>query len=582
MTEIIATSLRPSSAEAGSTILLRPKQLTTGLLPEYVLDHFPAAIGRHPTNDIELPFDAVSRYHARIEWQHGRPYVIDLRSSNGTFVNGKRVQQGPLADQDALAFGTIDFTVVLPDEDQAAPTVKSPSDTTSVQFMAQDDNVETVYHAEMPEQGVGVLDEEITDTRQLKEAKQQLRCFYRLHEILNSTTEEEKMLRRTIDLLFDVLPVDRGVILTRDEHDASMFRPIAIRTQRPVAGEKIGISKTILQRCLKEKVAVLTRDAAHDERFKQSESVMAHRLRSVMCVPIISAHTIFGFIHLDTTDAVRSFTEEDLTFLANVGVEIALHLHNLRMLHDRIATERMTAIGQTITGLAHNLKNILVLSQGGIEMMEKNLRKKDYDQLEETWGLARRGLDRIHRLVEEMLDYTRARTFERRRVAVNDMIEELRQTYAGELDKRGVECLLVLDPEVPPLMLDADGLEKALVNLLVNALDACEQGRGRVTIRSRLSADGALILQVEDNAGGIPAEIIPRIFVPFFTTKGSKGSGLGLSMTRKFIEDMGGRIDVHSTATEGTCFTITLAVQPSAPKSASPAATQKLKKKDEG
>ena len=115
-----------------------------------------------------------------------------------------------------------------------------------------------------------------------------------------------------------------------------------------------------------------------------------NQMRSVICVPLISAKHIFGFCHLDTTESVRSFTEEDLTFLAHVGQEVALRLHNLRMVQEKIVSERMAAIGQTITGMAHNIKNILVLSQGGAEMMEKRLHDRNYEALDETWSVVRR------------------------------------------------------------------------------------------------------------------------------------------------------------------------------------------------
>ena len=561
-------NLPAESPLAAVQLALRPKTLAEGLKPEYIIDRYPTTIGRHPTNDIELPFDAVSRYHARVELFDGNPRIVDLNSSNGTYINSRRVQLAQLEDQDSLAFGSLEFTVVSLEAAVYRVEAGAEDSPTSVQFLVDDDPAEPLYHTELPDDtsSVSYLNEEITNETQLKKAKERLVCLYRLQDVLRATIDEEKMLRKALALIFEVLPVDRGVILTRDLQDPAVFRPIAVKNKLRDGNDKIGISKTILQRSLREKVAVLTRDARTDARFNEAESIVAKGLRSVMCVPLISMRHVFGFIHLDSTEAVRSFTQEDLTFMANVGAEIATHLHNLRMMNDKIVSERMAAIGQTITGMAHNIKNILVLTKGGIEMMEKRLNRKNYETLDETWMVVRRGIERINGLVAEMLNYSRARNIQKQKAQINDLIEDLNRTFADEFAKRAMRCTLVLDKDCPKLMLDIDGLQKALENLILNAMEACEEGTGEVRITTSQTIDGNLQISVGDNGSGIPREVLSRIFVPFFTTKGSKGSGLGLAMTRKCIEDMGGRINVESAPGKGAIFTITIYTAPPDPR----------------
>jgi signal transduction histidine kinase len=184
----------------------------------------------------------------------------------------------------------------------------------------------------------------------------------------------------------------------------------------------------------------------------------------------------------------------------------------------------------------------------------------------------RRSLGRVNTLVQDMLDYSKARTVEKRRVDINALLKELYDSFADEFAKQRVRCHLVLDEALKPLMLDADGLEKALVNLIVNATQSLPEADGAIWLRTWIGEGGETTIEIEDNGTGIPKEILGRIFVPFFTTKGSKGSGLGLAMTKKFVEDMGGRIDVQSTESEGTCFRITLE---SGSTSASPSKKQK-------
>ena len=574
MNEQQGSTPRTGPEQSGPQVVLRPMNLAEGLQPEYVIERFPAGIGRHTSNEVELPFESVSRYHARIELQGGVPYLVDLQSANGSFVNGSPVRKAPLKDQDSIALGSLEFALLVTQEGggeaERKGAYQTTTEQTSVHFVQQEDTSQAVFHARMPDDAshISSIEEEITNERQLKRAKQRLVTLYRLQEMLRSSTDEERMLSDVLGLIFDGLPVDRGVVLLRDPGDRSLFRPAALRVSEGAAKASIGISKTILQRCLKEKVALLARDAPRDERFDAAESIVAHRMRSVMCAPLIAARQILGFIHVDTTDAVRSFNQDDLTFLAMVATEVATNLLNMRMLQERIGSERMAAIGQTITGMAHNIKNILVLSEGGIEMMEKRLKAKNYETLDETWLVVRRGIERINTMVHEMLDYSRARTVERRRTNVNELMEELHESYAEELGKRGLRCVMDLDEGCGELMLDRTGLTRALDNLILNAMEAVGdmQGAGEVRLATRKDEEGNLVIEVGDNGDGIPAEVQPRIFVPFFTTKGSKGSGLGLAMTKKFIMDMGGKITVQSVPGKGSTFRITLMVAPATPR----------------
>jgi len=550
-------------------LILKPKSSMPRLEEEYVIDRFPATVGRHRSNYIELPFESVSRFHARIEDHEGVLKVLDLKSSNGTMVNGKKIQSAPVMDQDTVSFGSIEF-IAYPIRDQSQPRIDKEEEEreigaeTIVHFVQEDqDVVQSVVEAEIPEDTSRIvsIEEEITDHDQFRRAKDRLLTFYRLQEILRSTADEKKVLSSALSLLFQVLPVDRGVVMLKDGLDSSTFLPVVTQMgpNQPIGSDEgIGISRTILTKCIKDKVGVLTTDAASDDRFNASESILMNRIRSAMCVPLVSYHQIFGVIHLDTQNSIRAFNKDDLTFVVNLGTEIAIHLHNLRMTQERIRTERMAAIGQTITGMAHNIKNVLLLSQGGMELMQKRLHDKSYDSLEETWGLVKRGIDRINTMVKDMLDYSRARKVEKRRCQANELLSEIRETFSDEMVKRGVVCSLDLDESCPPVMIDTDGLDKAVVNLLINAAEACTPGEGQITLRTRLEAEDTLVIEVEDNAGGIPDEILPRIFTPFFTTKGAKGTGLGLAMTKKFIEDMGGKIEIKTKYGVGTTFVITI------------------------
>ncbi len=214
-------------------------------------------------------------------------------------------------------------------------------------------------------------------------------------------------------------------------------------------------------------------------------------------------------------------------------------------------------MGQTIAGLAHNIKNILQLAKGGIELMDNAIGRESLEDVTSFWPVVRRGIDRMQSLTTEMLDYSRQTQPELHDANVNEVIDDLVRSFQRDRVDSGVEIDVELSPNIPMRRIDPDGLFKSVMNLLSNSVDAFEGGGGRITISTQFVRD-TIYVAVEDNGRGIPKGKLNKIFQPFFTTKGSKGTGLGLSMTKKYIDDMGGSIQVESEEGEGTSFTIAL------------------------
>ncbi len=242
-------------------ILLRPRNLLPHLLPEYRIDSFPATVGRHPTNDVELPYDSISRFHARLDINGNELTILDLRSSNGTSVNNKRVDSCVLKDQDILGFGGIEMTLVLLNDPAQSDHIDSRVDSkTSVHFTAGDHTVvKSVVEADLSDEtsDISALHKKALEGVSLERARDRLSTFYQLQEILRSTNDEKGLFRKVLNLLFEVLPVDRGVILTRDLEDSSLFNPVAVRVKENLENAiGIGISKTILMRCLKDRRSI--------------------------------------------------------------------------------------------------------------------------------------------------------------------------------------------------------------------------------------------------------------------------------------------------------------------------------------
>ena len=407
----------------------------------------------------------------------------------------------------------------------------------------------------------------VTDRQTLLKVNNRLSTLYALSELLRESAgmSEKEILKSVLDLVFESLSADRGAILTRFSREAKEFDVAVVKHRdQPILDQKVSLSRTILDRVVNERVAVLSSDAQADARFDASESIIMHNIRSTMCVPMISEGRVLGVIHLDTQSANKQFTEDDLEFITTLATEVAVSLENMRMRDERIHRERLAAVGETVAGISHNVKNILLLSQGGMELLDRACDAGNMQQVRDSWGIVRRGIEKIGKLVKDMLDYSRARKPKFAPVEVNEMICRIAEEVEEELIKKNVRLELELDENLKTFTSDEQGLTRALANLIINAAEAISHQDGLIKVVTELAQDGALVLRVEDNGCGIPAEKLEKIFFPFFTTKGSAGTGLGLSMCKKVVEDLGGLITVESIVGEGSKFTIILPPEPPA------------------
>lgn len=545
---------------AGTPALcLRPVEPGAAPKARYVLRGNTMTVGRHPSNDINIPVESVSRFHARIETQGDRLVVVDLNSSNGTYIDGKRVETAVLEPDHKLAFGNVAFFC---ERERAEAGASERHLDTPVKIVDGDSRQSNlIFQAEAGKRDttpIAKLTEIPTDRGEMAKAYRRLAALYRLSDVLHSNPEESQLLQSFIDLIFDVVQADRCAILLREGPESDL-KIRAARTRDPADQDRpMAISQTIIERCMQERIAILSQDAAADQRFKGSESVLLHEIRSTIVVPLVSQIAILGILHLDTRESVHAFNDDDLNFVTSLADELALFLDHRRMAEENLRNQEMAAIGTVITDLAHGIKNILLLSEGGVKLVDRLIDEGDMERLRQTWHVTQKSFSRISTMVKEMLDYSRAVEVRKTPCNLNQVVRETCEGFKEDFESKGVTVKARLDRRIEEALLDRKGLERCLVNLLVNACEAIEHGRGEITVTTQLNPSQDLVVMVEDNGEGIPSGKLSRVFYPRFTTKGKEGTGLGLAMTKKWITAVGGAIRVHSTEGEGTRFVITL------------------------
>ena len=236
-------------------------------------------------------------------------------------------------------------------------------------------------------------------------------------------------------------------------------------------------------------------------------------------------------------------------------------MREIKRLEDELLkSERMAAVGQTTAGIAHGVKNILHGMKLGAFMIDTGFEKQKAESLRKGWNLVRKNINRISKMTKEMLSLASTTPPAFELCSLNDIVDEVYELMADKARERGISLVLELDHSLPRVSVDPEGIHTCLLNLVTNAIEAFPKtgGGGQVVVSSREEAGVGVCLEVKDNGGGMTRQLKEQIFENLFSTKGARGTGLGLALTQKIVYEHGGYIQVESELNKGSSFTIVL------------------------
>ena len=228
-----------------------------------------------------------------------------------------------------------------------------------------------------------------------------------------------------------------------------------------------------------------------------------------------------------------------------------------------VEAERLAAVGQTVAGLAHAIKNVTSGLTGGVYVIETGVELDDALYRSQGWEMIKRNIGRIERMVRDLLSYAKERQPAYRLCDPNLPAREVFDLMRSKAEEKGIVLSCDLDPDLSAAWFDPEGIHRCLLNLVTNAIEACadpdlpDKG-GEVLLRSLKPEGWAVEYQVVDNGPGMDPDTHAKVFKRFFSTKGSKGTGLGLMMTKKTIDEHKGLIEVASEKGRGTTFIVRL------------------------
>ncbi|HYO65296.1 MAG TPA: adenylate/guanylate cyclase domain-containing protein [Archangium sp.] len=320
-----------------------------GRFPDGTTGDFPlgdmTTLGRHPSNTVRLVDREVSKEHATIE-RMGRDFILrDLGSSNGTFVNGRRVAELRLRDGDEISLGTskLTFHTGEPAVASAPPvgvTGASPGRAAPrVTVVAQSHSI-PAFLAQMDQQVPQNFRpaEQIQELATLKREYEKLRIAYEFHRQVSQQGKQADLFEQILSVAFQLLAADHGVVLKPGAD--GQFTPAAMK-HRQGSQPNVMVSDTVLQKVAETKKGVLTADAIIDERFSSSESIVAQGIRSAMAVPLLAKGKLEAVLFLDSRQQTNAFSEKDLTILSGIAAQAAIALENAA-LGEQIQAEAIT------------------------------------------------------------------------------------------------------------------------------------------------------------------------------------------------------------------------------------------------
>ncbi len=500
----------------------------------------------------------VSRRHAELR-RVGRGWVLDdLRSANGTYLNEKRLERPTrLKDGDKIRMGA---TVLVWDGSEGSMRDRGRSSALTRDLVDLD-----AGGGEIPIIGtVGAGDDSmILATPAAAEAVRSWRVISTLLDAVGAALAPAQLVQRVLDLLFEEVPADRGFILLRDPR-SGQFEVEAIRSADE-NDDRVRASRNIVDHVISHREGILCSNALSDERFSRMDdtSIKAMGLSSVICAPMIVQEAVIGVIYVDCAMGKHIYTEEQLRLVAAIGQMAGMAIENARLVTERVRTERLAAAGETVAALSHYIKNILQGLRGGSDVVEMGLHSGKTETIEQGWEIVRRNLDNIFSLTMNMLAFAKQREPRRGPVQLESVIDDVLKLARPRADEKGVLLQSRIAENIPAIAVDENGIHQVALNIINNAVDAVARSEGVVNVTLEFDEqEDAAILTVADNGEGIPEALRERIFDAFYSTKGHGGTGLGLAVAKKIVDEHQGRITVKSVTGEGTLIRIIFPATP--------------------
>jgi len=397
-----------------------------------------------------------------------------------------------------------------------------------------------------------------------------------LSKAMISILDKRTLLKRIINTTTEAMGVEKASILLLDGEKMSYYLQSSIGIDKVTEESFKLLQNDLFITWLTEKGEIIVREELERYRYKREIQAVMGRLgdmESEICIPLKTGHELIGICNLGKKMSGDMFSHEDLDLLETLGNQAAVAIENAQLYEDLKKSEaqvrradRLAALGTLTAGLAHEIRNPLVAIKTFTQLLPE--RFDDVEFRDHFLKITAGEVDRLSSLVTELLDFARPSEPNLQEENINDIAEKMIILISTQAKKKNLKIDKNYSEDMPSAMIDKEQIKQVLLNLFINAIDATSEN-GLITFGTRLitknNSSNYVQMEIQDTGRGIPKDDIEQIFTPFFTTK-HEGSGLGLSISYKIVEEHFGYIEVESKVGKGTTFYVNLPLNPSAVK----------------
>jgi signal transduction histidine kinase len=399
-----------------------------------------------------------------------------------------------------------------------------------------------------------------TPDRNLSLLETELRGLTDVSQVIHSVHDRDELMLLATNMVTEMLATEGSNIALTDPDTGDLVFFLGI-------GEKYSKLKSfhlaegegITGYCVRTASSVIVNDTHGDPRFsRRADAESGFTTRNILCAPLIVNDKCIGALSVINKKRSTGFDARDRVFCEAVASQIAMAIRNVQLTRAAVDAARLAAVGQAVAGVAHSMKNLLYGLQGGLYVFRKDLKKTNAEIPMRGLEMIERNFGRLFSLVREMLSYTKEHKPEYGTADPNEILRSVVELMRPAAQERGVRLSVEPQAVSGTVELDKDGIHHCVLNLVSNAIDACEEEGAAVSVSARDVGSDWIVIQVSDQGCGMDEKSRRCLFQPFFSSKGSKGTGLGLSVTRKIVHEHGGRIEVDSEEGKGSTFRIIL------------------------
>lgn len=564
---------------------------------EFTLKTGANTVGRARDNEIVILDQSLSRYHARIDVNDERILITDLQSRNGTWINGKKIEESVLHHGDSIKWGDVRCTVVI----ETAAIVKEISGDLSEVSL-----------------------KDLVEKSHKSVSRDRLKIILKVSQLLSSPLALAGLMEMILDLLFQIMSLDRAVIMLFNEETGAL-EPRYIKHAADSRNDKY--SNTVIRYVMEKNVSILSSDATQDVRFGSSESIHNESIRSTMCVPLKVRDKMLGVLYVDNLSVPYQFAEQELEFLAGFANQAAVALENsmlykhieeqskarefelLKLVEDRTknlsdalaeadsarkeaerqreiaelamaaAKDANMAKSQFLANISHELRTPLNAIIGYSEILEEESNIST-DDLATDLKKIKAAAKHLLALINDILDLSK---IEAGKMELNietfnlrNLIDDVVSTIRPLIEKHLIELHVDSAENAGFMRADLTRIRQILLNLLSNACKFTDGGDIYLSVeRETTNGEDWVIFRVRDTGIGMNEEQQGKLFRPFTqvdssTTRKYGGTGLGLAISRRFCQMMNGDISVQSEPGKGSTFTFRLPAQVQEQKAETP------------